>query len=203
MDSLSNGRAGLHPAKQARSRRTEERLLRAALVRLREVPFEDLTIRDLVTAAGSSVGAFYKRFRDKDGLLSALIAHLQEDTRALLADMSLDGPPQRRVRAWVDTAVTHWETYGGLFHTLLVRSRVEPGYLDVGAGLMALATERLHAALPSVAAEEVERATRAAFALLDQSMIFGRIPGGPGAEHDALVAELDIITCTLLHLEAS
>lgn len=58
--------------RQARSRRTLERILRAAEELIEEKGLPDVSIPDIVARAGSSVGGFYGRFRDKNELLRAL-----------------------------------------------------------------------------------------------------------------------------------
>jgi AcrR family transcriptional regulator len=57
---------------QARSRETMSQILDAASQILETKTFEELTIADVVRKAGTSVGAFYGRFKDKEGLLQAL-----------------------------------------------------------------------------------------------------------------------------------
>lgn len=58
--------------KQDRSWRTRERILDAAEMLLRDKPFEEISVAELVHAARSSVGSFYARFGGKDGLLPHL-----------------------------------------------------------------------------------------------------------------------------------
>lgn len=58
--------------KQLRSQRTMISMLEAAETLLEQKSWQALTIQDVVSAAGCSVGAFYGRFKDKDGLLHAL-----------------------------------------------------------------------------------------------------------------------------------
>ncbi len=57
---------------QARSQETLERILDAAAQILETKNFETLTIAEVVKKAGTSVGAFYGRFKDKEALLQAL-----------------------------------------------------------------------------------------------------------------------------------
>lgn len=57
---------------QERSRRTLERVLDATEELLELRPFEDIAVSAIVKAAGTSVGAFYSRFRDKEALLPVL-----------------------------------------------------------------------------------------------------------------------------------
>lgn len=58
--------------KQARSEETLRRLLDAAEALIVEKGLADASIPEIVRRAGSSVGGFYARFRDKNGLLRAL-----------------------------------------------------------------------------------------------------------------------------------
>jgi AcrR family transcriptional regulator len=65
--------------KQQRSQATLARFLRAGAELLEETSFDDLTIQQIVDRAGSSIGAFYARFHDKQGLLDALREALERD----------------------------------------------------------------------------------------------------------------------------
>lgn len=58
--------------KQHRSLQTFERLLSAAEELLAERPFDDISVSDICVRAGHSVGAFYRRFESRDGLLQVL-----------------------------------------------------------------------------------------------------------------------------------
>ncbi|NNL66054.1 MAG: helix-turn-helix transcriptional regulator, partial [Myxococcales bacterium] len=78
--------------RQSRSRETLDRILDAAEALVAEKGFEDATVAEIVRRGGSSVGAFYTRFRDKDGLLYALYERYMEQA-ILTADDALD--PQR------------------------------------------------------------------------------------------------------------
>jgi AcrR family transcriptional regulator len=86
------GRSDLHwvrPPRQARSQDTLERILDAAEELVAEKGFDDATVAELVRRADSSVGSFYTRFRDKDGLLYALYERYHEQASAT-ADLALD-----------------------------------------------------------------------------------------------------------------
>jgi AcrR family transcriptional regulator len=57
---------------QARSQETMNKILDAASKILDQKNFDELTVAEVVHEAGTSVGAFYGRFKDKDALLQAL-----------------------------------------------------------------------------------------------------------------------------------
>src|SRR5215471_4376044 len=67
------------PTKQERSRKTRDALIAAAWKLLRAHPWQVISINDIVKTAGSSVGAFYSRFADKEALLESLAAGWLEE----------------------------------------------------------------------------------------------------------------------------
>lgn len=70
-----------HGYKQQRSLQTFERLLTAAEELMSEKPFDEVSINDICTRAGHSVGAFYRRFESRDGLLH--VVHERYTERAI------------------------------------------------------------------------------------------------------------------------
>ena len=60
----------VRPPVQARSRRTLARILDASLTLLGERGWDGLTVQDVVSLAGTSVGSFYARFSGKEDLLA-------------------------------------------------------------------------------------------------------------------------------------
>ena len=78
----------VRPPRQARSHLTLGRILDAAEALLGEKPWGDASVAEIARRAGSSVGAFYARFRDKDALLSALHERFVEEAMAT-ADIAM------------------------------------------------------------------------------------------------------------------
>ena len=74
---------------QARTRECLNRLLDVAESLVAEKGFAGASIVEIAHRAGSSVGGFYRRFRDKDGLLHALHERFCEEARAT-ADAAFD-----------------------------------------------------------------------------------------------------------------
>src|SRR3954465_8136798 len=60
------------PPRQARSQMTLDRILDAAERVLDEKSFTEATVAEIMVRAGVTVGAFYRRFPDKDALLHFL-----------------------------------------------------------------------------------------------------------------------------------
>ena len=67
------------PTKQDRSRKTRDALMAATWKLLQAQPWQAISINDIVKTAGSSVGAFYSRFTDKEALLEAMGAEWLEE----------------------------------------------------------------------------------------------------------------------------
>jgi AcrR family transcriptional regulator len=68
--------AGVHHAKQGRSRAKHDSLLAAGLRLLETESFRAMTIGRIASEAGCSVGTFYARFADKDAFLTAVQEYL-------------------------------------------------------------------------------------------------------------------------------
>lgn len=79
----------IKPPQQARSKKTLERVLDAAEDVIRERGVAGLTVSEVVRRAGSSVGAFYARFADKEGLLATLHERTCDEALATAA-LALD-----------------------------------------------------------------------------------------------------------------
>ena len=74
--------------KQARSEATLHRLLDAAEELIQDKGIGDVSIPDIVARAGSSVGGFYARFKDKDELLRALEERFLGEMRDVLDELA-------------------------------------------------------------------------------------------------------------------
>src|SRR5262245_35018979 len=73
------------PAIQARSRETVDLFARAAEDLLRDRPFEEIGVQDIVRRAGRPIGSFYARFASKEALLPFLYTRYHEGLEALIA----------------------------------------------------------------------------------------------------------------------
>ena len=61
--------------KQKRSKKTYDALIKKCFQLLIKRDFDSITVAELSRSAGYSVGAFYTRFRSKDELFDAMVAH--------------------------------------------------------------------------------------------------------------------------------
>jgi AcrR family transcriptional regulator len=177
----------VRPPQQARSQLTLERLLDAAEVLVSEKGFDDTPVAEVARRAGSSVGAFYSRFADKDALLSALSERFIAQA-IVTADAALE--PARWQRASIDeiaAAVVRFlveihRARRGLLRAFALRTPVDPAFQARRERLSQHVAARLSALLIAHRAEiqHADPQRAAAFAL---TMVFGAL------EHTILFSE--------------
>jgi AcrR family transcriptional regulator len=101
--------------KQHRSRRTLQRIVRAALELIAQYGVEGTTVGAIVRRAGSSVGSFYARFGGKGDLLIYLDEHIWESVEQRwsevcatgMADLSMDQLVRGLARLYADLDLVH------------------------------------------------------------------------------------------------
>jgi AcrR family transcriptional regulator len=124
----------VRPPQQERTRLSLHRMLDAAEALVASKGFDEASIIDIARRAGSSVGGFYRRFRDKDTLLHALHQRFCEEALAT-AEVALD--PQRWVDASVPEIIQEFSAFlvqiyrerQGLFRAVLSRGPSDPTML--------------------------------------------------------------------------
>jgi len=119
--------------RQARSRETLDRILDAAETLVADKGFDDATIAEIVRRAGSSVGAFYARFHDKDGLLYALYERYLEQAVATADDALEPGrwrgaDVRELLAAVVRFLVAIYREQGGLIRAFVLRNHTDPEF---------------------------------------------------------------------------
>lgn len=120
------------PPKQARSRDTYRRILAATEALLREKTFQELTIAEIVAAAGCSEGPFYARFGDKGGFLRHLEERFyadREDALAVVVEIGRDScaDPRETLGRMLRVMVDLYRTHAGLHGALLLHARQDAG----------------------------------------------------------------------------
>jgi AcrR family transcriptional regulator len=119
------------PARQARSRRTLERLLDAAEGVLARDGLDGATVPAIAAHAGLSVGVVYRRFPDKDGLLRAVyerfLARALERNREALTPEPWEGMGLAAVvRVLVGAMVRGYRERRGLLRALTLYAQTHP-----------------------------------------------------------------------------
>jgi AcrR family transcriptional regulator len=178
----------VRPPRQARSQETLDRILDAAEALVAEKGFEDTPVAEIVRRADSSVGAFYARFHDKEGLLHALYERYYEEAVAT-ADVALD--PARwegaSLAELIDSVirflVSIFRERKGLMRAFVVRNHTHPEFQARQQRLSHHVVARLSALVlvrrGELGHEDPERATRFGFMLvfsaLETMILFGEM----------------------------
>lgn len=125
-----NSRVPLQRPRQHRSRQTFDRITGTARKLLQKKHFEELSIREVVREAKTSIGVFYSRFSDKRALLDYL--DVQQTAAAItLWTAFFDRPrwrtasPGEVVRSFVAAAVRAHRQNAGLLRAVFFDLRAE------------------------------------------------------------------------------
>ncbi|HEX4468288.1 MAG TPA: TetR/AcrR family transcriptional regulator [Gemmatimonadaceae bacterium] len=188
------------PPQQTRSQETLDRILDAAERVLEEKSFTEATLAEIMERAGVTVGAFYRRFPDKDALLHLLDERFFKEMRER-ADELLDpdhwhgAPISEILTEFARTAVELYAAKRGVARSLFLRARVDPVIQATGRQVNAHNIERLRKLLldPSRRSEvthpDPERAIALGFMMffgaLRETTVFGEV----WPEHHQLVGE--------------
>src|SRR3954463_15722612 len=118
-----------HPPQQHRSQETLHRILDAAEWVLDSKSFTEATLAEIMERAGVTVGAFYRRFPDKDALLHHLdqrfFAELHRRADDVLAPERWVGSSASEiVDVFCTEAVDVYSTRRGLMRSLFLRARL-------------------------------------------------------------------------------
>ena len=123
-----------HPPRQARSRASERRLLQAAREILGRRSYDQVSVAEIATKAGLTVGGFYSRFVSKEALLERLETEMFDETRAVSAGIAASAArgagPVELLRELVTNHVRLYRKNGAVVRALVVRSRSDPALTE-------------------------------------------------------------------------
>jgi len=188
---LSTALRCVAPPKQVRSEQTLRRILDAAERLIEEKGPADASIPEIVRRAGSSVGGFYARFRDKDELLRALEERFFQQLYQRLEELIRPGRWEGAriaeiVRPCVVELVTTMREREALLRCFLVRAARDPEIFEDGLRFRRRVSEAVGVLLlerrdeirhpdPELA---VDLGIQIAFGLVQQAAILGEIRVG-------------------------
>jgi AcrR family transcriptional regulator len=183
--------------KQARSERTLQRLLDAAESLIKEKGHAAVSIPDIARRAGSSVGGFYARFRDKNELLRALeerhFIELSQRVEALAdARRWKNAATTDIVEAAVAELVSTTRERRHMIAAFLVRAIEDPVIRAGGLRFRRRVEDRISALLLPRRAEmshpdpalAIDLAIQTAFALMQQHVLIEETQAGGRALSD-------------------
>ncbi len=196
--------------KQVRSERTLMRLLDAAEELLEEKGLGALSIPEIVRRAGSSVGGFYGRFRDKNELLRALeerqFRELETRVDQLVDSRRWSGASASAiVTAATSELVSVVRERKAVLAAFLWRAAQDSEVLEEGLAFREQATVRVRELLLSECRDEfthadpelaIDLAVQAAFAFMQQHIVVGETRSGDRVLSDEeLAQELARMVC--------
>lgn len=204
--------------RQARSRETEQRIVIAALQLLGERTFEQMTVAEIATSAGVSVGGFYARFAGKDALLEhlngTLIGGMVDRASDTLSREATSGlAVHALVERFVSMVVDVFRSNRPLLRQITARTRTsaDPAFLqrvsETNRVVHDLFRERLSERLddigharPSLA---IDIALTAVSGALREYVLFDdRRPHFDPVDDDTLVVQLTDLFCRYLRVNA-
>jgi AcrR family transcriptional regulator len=204
----------IRPPRQARSQETLDRILDAAEALVAEKGFEDSPVAEIVQRAGSSVGAFYARFHDKEGLLHALYERYYEEavatTDATLAPERWEGAETAElIEAVIPFLVSIFRERRGLMRAFVMRNHTHPEFQARQQRLSHYVIAKLSALLlarrDQLAHPDPERAARfglmLVFSALETMILFGEMRDALLSLSDESLAD-ELTRSTLAYLGA-
>ena len=186
--------------KQARSEQTLYRLLDAAEELIQEKGLADVSIPEIVRRAGSSVGGFYARFKDKNELLRALEERFLQRLDEQVVELADPGHWQRAttaeiVASCINELVSTFRAERNMISAFLVRAAADVEIRQEGMRFRQRVESRISELLltrrdeishpqPEVA---IDLAVQLAFGLMLQNVIFGDLRAGDRVLDDAMI----------------
>jgi AcrR family transcriptional regulator len=199
--------------KQARSEKRLQDIIQALESLLDGRAFEEITIPDIAARAGCVPASIYARFKDKTSILVAL--HESMHNRQI-AQIDENMQVERHAQLSLDDSIFKIFRSLARYYTRY-RNLIRPAYLlgdneiyERGAATIRHASDRIAAIIrqktkgaPQDLDQRVDLATRAAYALLQQRMVFHPHPTGryPASSDDEFAAELVLLFKRQLSLE--
>jgi AcrR family transcriptional regulator len=199
------------PPQQVRSRETLDRILDAAEQVLTEKAFGEATLAEIMDRAGVTVGAFYRRFPDKDALLHHLDERFFTELR-LRADDVLsperwrDATARQIIEGFTAQAVDVYSTRRGLLRSLFLRARtdtvLQQSAMRVNEHFIGSLRTVLLPLRSQMSHPDPERAVEVGFMMMVGSLrelvVFGEIWPSPPSDMVLLSAEVARMYCGYL-----
>jgi len=217
IDNMRTAIPAILPPKQRRSQETLERLLDAAETVIRSDGIAGLTVMKVVSKALSSVGAFYRRFPDRDALIYAVQERNHARALELYADQlaTLDmenAPIEETLEKLFSLRAAMILRDAPLVHAFAVQGALSPVFQDESRRFFASCRSTLTQVIlahrgemahpePELAAEMV---CRTWLALMEQLVFYGESPfDSPGRLSDAHVLVSEFCRASAAYLRGT
>ena len=201
-DALTN--QWVNEPQQARSKETMNRFVLAAERLLREKPFDEITIGELVEGAERTVGSFYARFDDKWALLRTVMHRYLQQIRdfmdgLLSADEWAKHSIEEMVRIITHASVGLYRAHGHIFKAGLAFSATDTparmaqsDHYDYVLNRIARAIQSHPDVIPSADLEQrIHLALEASQALLDTRLLYEALKDDGQADWDQTAVDIE------------
>lgn len=127
---------GQKAALQARSIETRDKLIRALETLLRDQPYEEISVADIASEAGLSVGAVYRRFENKDAFIPVVLDLYKERLEAFNSEPDNQFTPTPEtdlLSALIALTELSWrfmEMEGHLIRAAFIHARTRPDLIS-------------------------------------------------------------------------
>jgi AcrR family transcriptional regulator len=199
---------GVLPVNQARSRDARDRLLQAGERVFAKLGYDAAHVTDIASAAGCSVGSFYRRFRDKEAFFKALHhrfneRNLENSTRFFALPQWQEQPSSVMVRALIEGTAHVMRRNHGFFRALFQRSlagagvdywpQIRAGTQRQGELLAAFLTARGEGAI-----EDLTEACVFTLRSVDGALVHRMLNDGPYVDEDFVIDSLSRMALSYL-----
>jgi TetR/AcrR family transcriptional regulator, ethionamide resistance regulator len=203
------GSVQVEAGRRRRRRRqdSEQEILEAAERLLRERPFRELTVDDLMAATSQSRTAFYRHFTDRQELLIRLLRDLNEELWAMSAGwLQGSGDPLVEGRAALERLADVYAAHGPLLRAIAEAASHDADLEEVYRGLVqgfvdaTAARVRRDAAAGRTSLAHPDQAAAALVWMTERLLAatFGRVGATP-ADHAAALETLTTIWMRTLY----
>lgn len=145
------------PAKQTRSRLTEEKFLEAAEKSFRSSGFAKARVADIIALSGCSTGSFYHRFSDKRDLFDVMLQQMIDVTKTELSGQDLaratHGSVENLLASYAEEAFVKVDKNLGFYRAAYEISAQDPAVWDRLKELSMLIGEKFAMVAPEYADE--------------------------------------------------
>jgi AcrR family transcriptional regulator len=135
--------------KQARSKRTKEKIVQAAIRLFQERGYEKTTSNDIASEAGVSVGSFYVYFTDKRQLLITIFDRLADELyenifASFKPEYLFDTNLRRRIRQAIANTIASKQKHSGLHRVVAELLLKDPDFAARHRAVMQRSIAKLH-----------------------------------------------------------
>lgn len=184
---VSSAEKGYRPAKQARSKRTEQRFIEAALDAFLVKGFSATRVSDIIASSGCSTGSFYHRFADKRDLFDLMLErycdHMLADIRSLDLSRATHGTVRNLLYFYLNRSQVFVRENMGFYRAAHEISAQDPAVWDTLKDLSVQIGEQFILAAPEYAddirAENKEQAMVHAVQLIITMVVHTALGSGP------------------------